>query len=199
MEARYMHEYLSITFSTAVHLFSLSTATSLLKFQAPSLQTHFNSKIHHEVFIPRNDRRRMCSSSVSVPSAPAISTRPQADKIQSVTAQTEEPCTYTVSPCRPIGGPTETITVYEQPFTATATATYDCQGCGAVTVEPRFCGVGPVSPSSPNTGALADHSVRGRLFLLRRSISSMHRLPPPWLFAAQLLTERIREKVLAME
>lgn len=133
----------------------------------------------------------MCCSSVSIPSAPAISTRPQADDIQSVTAQTEEPCTLTVSPCRPIGGTTETITVYEQPFTATATATYDCQGCGAVTIEPRFCGLGPVSPYSLNTGATADHCVPGRLLLLRRSISSMRRLPQLWLFAAQLLTERI--------
>ena len=141
----------------------------------------------------------MCSSSVSVPLAPAISTRPQADGIQSVTAQTEEPCTLTISPCRPIGGPTETITVYEQPFTATATATYDCQGCGAVTVEPRFCGVGPVSPCFLNIGPIADHSVPGRLLLLRRSISSMHRLPPLWLFAAQLLTERIRDNLSAME
>lgn len=133
----------------------------------------------------------MYCSSVSVLLAAAISTRPHADGILSVTAQTEGPCTFTASPCRPIGGTVETITVYEQPFTATATATYDCQGCGAVTVEPRFCGLGPVSSFSLNTVVVADHSFPGRLLLLRRSISSMHRLPPLWLFAAQLLNERI--------
>ena len=133
----------------------------------------------------------MCSSSVRVPSASAISTRPQADGILSVMAQTEEPCTFTASPCRPIGGPVETITVYEQPFTATATATYDCEGCGAVTVEPKFCGLGPVSSYSLSTGEVAHHSFTGRLLFLRRSITSTDSLLPLWLFAAQLLNEII--------
>ncbi|KAK0513886.1 hypothetical protein JMJ35_003608 [Cladonia borealis] len=58
--------------------------------------------------------------------------------------QVEEPCTYTATSCATIGGPTETITVYEQPFTATATSTYDCEGCSVVTVETENCyGVGP--------------------------------------------------------
>ena len=92
--------------------------------------------------------------------------------IYSVAAQVEEPCTYTATPCAPFGGPTETITVYEQPFTATATATYDCQGCGAVTVEPRDCeGVGPVSSYSLNTSAIADHYVPGRWLSVRHSNS----------------------------
>lgn len=55
-------------------------------------------------------------------------------------------CTFTATPCAPFNGPTETITVYEQPFTATATKSFDCEGCGQVTVEPKNCGgVGIVS------------------------------------------------------
>lgn len=51
-----------------------------------------------------------------------------------------ENCTYTATPCAPFeSGPTETITVYEQPFLATSTASFDCQGCGNVTVVPRGC------------------------------------------------------------
>ena len=100
------------------------------------------------------------------PSAPARSSRPQADDTQSVTAlpQLEEPCTYTASPCVPLVIEVETITVYEQPFTATATATYDCQGCDAVTVVPRegCYGVGPVSLYALNTSAIVDHHCPGR-------------------------------------
>lgn len=57
---------------------------------------------------------------------------------------TEQPatCTFTATPCQTLIGPTETITVYEQPFTSTATQSFDCQGCQDVTVIPRFCGLG---------------------------------------------------------
>ena len=56
-------------------------------------------------------------------------------------------CTYTTTECAPFNpGPTETITVYEVPFTATATSTFDCQGCNYVSVSSRNCdGVGLVS------------------------------------------------------
>ena len=134
----------------------------------------------------------MCSSSVSVPSVPAISSRLQADDVHSVTAQVEEPCTYTATSCLKIGGPTETITVYEEPFTATATSTYDCAGCSIVTVETKNCfGVGPVSPYSLDTSDIADQYVPRRRSFPLPSILSLHRLPPLCLFAAQLLTDRI--------
>ena len=134
----------------------------------------------------------MCSSSVGVPSAPAILYRLQADDVQSVTAQVEQPCTYTATSCLPIGGPTETITVYEEPFTATATSTYDCEGCSIVTVETKNCfGVGPVSPYSLDISDTANQYVPRRKLFPLPSILSLHRLPQLWLFAAQLPTERI--------
>ncbi|KAK0513889.1 hypothetical protein JMJ35_003611 [Cladonia borealis] len=53
-------------------------------------------------------------------------------------------CTYTTTECAPFNpGPTETITVYEVPFTATSTSTFDCQGCNYVSISSKNCdGVG---------------------------------------------------------
>lgn len=61
------------------------------------------------------------------------------------------PCTYTATPCTPLhgGDGTQTVTIYEVPFTATAVEKYDCQGCTEVTVEPKDCfGPGPEVPVS---------------------------------------------------
>ncbi|KAL2037210.1 hypothetical protein N7G274_010073 [Stereocaulon virgatum] len=59
-------------------------------------------------------------------------------------------CTFTTRSCVLPSGPTETITVYEQPFTSTSTSTFDCQGCSAVTVTPSNCyGLGlPITTTS---------------------------------------------------
>ena len=55
-------------------------------------------------------------------------------------------CTYTTTSCYPPNGPTETITAYEVPFTATSTSTYDCSGCNHVSVFSKECyGPGLVS------------------------------------------------------
>ncbi len=48
-------------------------------------------------------------------------------------------CTFTATPCT-FNGPIETITVYEVPFVATVTESFDCQGCADVTVVPKNCG-----------------------------------------------------------
>ncbi|KAF6228577.1 hypothetical protein HO173_011880 [Letharia columbiana] len=58
----------------------------------------------------------------------------------------EQPCTFTATPCAPPpGGDVKTSTVYEVSFVATATQSFDCQGCTEVTVIPRDCyGHGPV-------------------------------------------------------
>ncbi|KAM0798509.1 hypothetical protein BDR22DRAFT_891303 [Usnea florida] len=56
-----------------------------------------------------------------------------------------QPCTYTTTSCLTLNDGTATRTIYEVPFTATATSTYDCQGCADVTVLTKACfGVGPV-------------------------------------------------------
>ena len=69
-------------------------------------------------------------------------------------------CTFTATPCAPPNGPTETITVYEQPFTVTSTKEYNCHGCTAVAVKSKNCdGFGVVCPSFPFCLLLLEFSV----------------------------------------
>lgn len=122
-----------------------------------SKQVHYNTEdninpTQYAIFYYCSKHNCLCCSCVSLQSTLAalfLNVDANSSSTYSTFAQDlPNPCTYTATPCGPIpGGPTEVITVYEDPSVITATSTFDCQGCSAVTVVPKDCfGLGLVSP-----------------------------------------------------